>query len=128
MGFEEESEMAHDQIRAEIFAWLEENFMNAICDIHQQQWGVPCGPTLEMIKEDSMKQPIKLTWRNRRDLIIIENCLLVSEDTPIFDSKTGRPVTGVMEKMAELDLVLFEDEAGLFTLRTNQVINIEILK
>lgn len=50
MGFEEESEMAHEKIKAEIFAWLEENFMNTICDIHQEQWGVPCGPTLAMLR------------------------------------------------------------------------------
>lgn len=44
MGFEEESEMAHEEIKMYLYALMEDAFMNRLYDIHQEKWGIPCGP------------------------------------------------------------------------------------
>lgn len=56
MGFEEENEMAHEEIKMYLYALMEDAFMNRLYDIHQQFYGVPCGPTLEMVNETNNKR------------------------------------------------------------------------
>jgi hypothetical protein len=74
-----------------------------------------------------MNQKIILTWLDRRNQRIVEECYLVSEDTDVF-SFDGEPVFGVMEMMAKLDFVVFEDNEGLFCLHPKKIVNIEIVK
>jgi hypothetical protein len=68
---------------------------------------------------------IRLTWMSRRGKII-EDCDLLSEYDKIY-LEDGTPVPLTIDMLASSNWVVFEDEEGLFCLRPEQVVSIEVL-
>jgi len=74
-----------------------------------------------------MSQKIRLTWIGSDNKTVVEECLLISEDDQIF-SNDGEPAPDLMEKMAKIDFVVFEDSVGIFCLHPKSIINIDIFE
>lgn len=77
-----------------------------------------------------MLKRINLTWKNDEGLEIKEECFLLDEDSPLYFDGANGPVcvNGLGDVFAQEGMVLFEDDEGLFMLRPDQILNIEVIK
>lgn len=69
-------------------------------------------------------QMVRLTWRNTKNEVIVEFCELVHENADIYAGKVK--ITGdLINRLAKMNYVLFEDYEGVFGLKPEQIISIE---
>ena len=74
-----------------------------------------------------MGKPIELTWRNRSGEVVVEYCMLVSDEDPIGIVGIGEPTGKTVGDIANGN-VMFEDGEGVFGIPPKDVINIRHLK
>lgn len=73
-----------------------------------------------------MSKLVRLTWRNGQK-VIIEYVELLSEDAEFY-TLTGQKVDmPIMDIFAKQDYVMFEDYQGIFGLKPEQIVAIEVL-
>jgi len=82
-----------------------------------------------------MSKKIRLTWLNEGETVV-EECLLISETDHCYTRGLGSGsgseeivegvFEGVFETLMANGAVVFEDERGIFCLRPEQVVDIEI--
>lgn len=81
-----------------------------------------------------MSRRIELTWKTNEGIIVVEECLLCDEDDPLFIVGTSEQLTvetplGTGSEVGLLmsEMVMFEDDVGLFGVPPENVIYIKEL-
>lgn len=78
-----------------------------------------------------MSKKVRLTWINE-DLTFVEECFLIEETDPIYPDIPEKdipplPQSFLMNEASRKNMVIFEDETGIFFLKTSQIVEIESL-
>jgi hypothetical protein len=73
-----------------------------------------------------MPKWVELTWKTPTKRVITEKCWLVSEEDPVFMIGSSEPLSTVGAIVG--DMVMFEDDDGLFGVPPQDVIEIKMLE
>lgn len=83
------------------------------------------------IKIGGVVKKVRVTWRGDCGETYIDECLLIEEDDAIYAVGPGGidiPTFNLFDKLAKEGRVVFEDEEGIFCLKTEDVISVEVLR
>src|SRR5580765_5038153 len=78
-----------------------------------------------------MSRMVRLTWKPEDADVVIEEVLLLDEDSPIYTDGPNGPIRiegDVLNFFAKKNRVVFEDEEGIFGLHPEQILEIEVLE
>lgn len=81
-----------------------------------------------------MAKKVELTWKTQESVIVVEECMLIDEDDPVYIASTGEVLSmidiegvGTHAGMLMAEMVVFEDDVGLFGVPPENVIYIKAL-
>jgi hypothetical protein len=78
-----------------------------------------------------MSRMVRLTWKPEDADVVIEEVLLLDEESPIYTDGPNGPIRiegDVLNFFAKKNRVVFEDEEGIFGLHPEQILEIEVLE
>lgn len=78
-------------------------------------------------KQMSKNKLVRLTWRNG-EKVNVEYCELVSEDSEFYTLAGQKIDSSLADKFAKENWVIFEDYQGIFCLKPEQIVSIEVIK